>query len=166
VEARVLMMSTNNILSPLTATHHRPVQDIVLGIYYMTREKPFAKGKTAPLPTGKKCAAPTIWEWNCMPGPGSHRGERVKTTWTGFCCRRFSRRSCFFDNQSSHEQKGFGAVESICATPSGGQGHRAAADRLKDLGTNSRHVPGCRYPSTIWSFRNESPRFSNTPSMR
>ena len=48
-EARILMMSTNNILSP---AHGDPIivpsQDIVLGIYYMTREKPFAKGSTAP----------------------------------------------------------------------------------------------------------------------
>ncbi len=48
VEARVLMMSTNNILSP---AHGDPIivpsQDIVLGIYYMTREKPFAKGENS-----------------------------------------------------------------------------------------------------------------------
>jgi len=46
IEARVLMMSTNNILSP---AHGDPIivpsQDIVLGIYYMTRERPFAKGE-------------------------------------------------------------------------------------------------------------------------
>ncbi len=46
VEARVLMMSTNNILSP---AHGKPViaptQDIVLGIYYLTRDKPDAKGE-------------------------------------------------------------------------------------------------------------------------
>ena len=46
-EARILMMSTNNILSP---AHGDPIivpsQDIVLGIYYMTREKPFARGAT------------------------------------------------------------------------------------------------------------------------
>ncbi len=45
-EARVLMMSTNNVLSP---AHGEPIitatQDIVLGIYYMTREKPKAKGE-------------------------------------------------------------------------------------------------------------------------
>jgi DNA-directed RNA polymerase subunit beta' len=44
-EARVLMMSTNNILSP---AHGGPVivpsQDIVLGCYYMTRLRKFAKG--------------------------------------------------------------------------------------------------------------------------
>ena len=46
MEARVLMMSTNNILSPATG---RPIigpsQDIVLGCYYMTRERRGAKGE-------------------------------------------------------------------------------------------------------------------------
>jgi DNA-directed RNA polymerase subunit beta' len=53
MEARVLMMSTNNILSPANG---RPIivptQDIVLGCYYMTRERAFAKGE------GKVFAAP------------------------------------------------------------------------------------------------------------
>ncbi|RPI49793.1 MAG: DNA-directed RNA polymerase subunit beta', partial [Deltaproteobacteria bacterium] len=45
-EARVLMMSTNNLLSP---AHGEPIiiatQDIVLGIYYMTRDRLNAKGE-------------------------------------------------------------------------------------------------------------------------
>ncbi len=46
IEARVLMMSTNNILSPANGKPIIvPSQDIVLGIYYMTRERPFAKGE-------------------------------------------------------------------------------------------------------------------------
>jgi len=46
VEARVLMMSTNNILSPASGKPIIvPSQDIVLGLYYMTRERPFAKGE-------------------------------------------------------------------------------------------------------------------------
>jgi len=46
VEARVLMMSTNNILSPANGKPIiGPTQDIVLGLYYMTRERPFAKGQ-------------------------------------------------------------------------------------------------------------------------
>jgi DNA-directed RNA polymerase subunit beta' len=53
IEARVLMMSTNNILSP---AHGKPIivpsQDIVLGLYYMTRERPFGKGE------GKLFASP------------------------------------------------------------------------------------------------------------
>jgi len=46
MEARVLMMSTNNILSP---AHGKPVigpsQDIVLGIYYLTRLREGRKGE-------------------------------------------------------------------------------------------------------------------------
>ncbi|MEQ1876869.1 MAG: DNA-directed RNA polymerase subunit beta', partial [Bdellovibrionia bacterium] len=45
VEARVLMMSTNNILSPANGRPIiNPSQDIVLGIYWMTRIRPGAKG--------------------------------------------------------------------------------------------------------------------------
>jgi len=46
LEARVLMMSTNNILSPASGKPIIvPSQDIVLGCYYMTRSRPFAKGE-------------------------------------------------------------------------------------------------------------------------
>jgi len=46
IEARVLMMSTNNILSPASGKPIIvPSQDMVLGIYYLTREVPFAKGE-------------------------------------------------------------------------------------------------------------------------
>jgi DNA-directed RNA polymerase subunit beta' len=46
MEARVLMMSTNNLLSPANG---KPVisatQDIVLGLYSMTREEPYGRGE-------------------------------------------------------------------------------------------------------------------------
>ncbi|MGE5838353.1 MAG: DNA-directed RNA polymerase subunit beta', partial [Deltaproteobacteria bacterium] len=46
IEARVLMMSTNNILSPANGDPIIvPSQDIVLGIYYLTRERPLCKGE-------------------------------------------------------------------------------------------------------------------------
>ncbi len=45
IEARVLMMSTNNILSPASGKPIIvPSQDMVLGLYYMTRERPFVPG--------------------------------------------------------------------------------------------------------------------------
>ncbi len=44
-EARVLMMSTNNILSPASGQPIiAPTQDVVLGVYWMTRIRPGAKG--------------------------------------------------------------------------------------------------------------------------
>jgi DNA-directed RNA polymerase subunit beta' len=53
MEARVLMMSTNNILGPANGKPIIvPTQDIVLGLYYLTRERPFAKGE------GKAFASP------------------------------------------------------------------------------------------------------------
>jgi len=46
IEARVLMMSTNNLLSPASGKPVIvPTQDIVLGLYCMTRERPYAKGE-------------------------------------------------------------------------------------------------------------------------
>lgn len=45
MEARVLMMSTNNILSPANGRPIiNPTQDLVLGLYYATRAKKFARG--------------------------------------------------------------------------------------------------------------------------
>ncbi len=55
IECRVLMMSTNNILSPANGGPVIvPSQDIVLGLYYMTVERSFEKGE------GMKFCAP--WE--------------------------------------------------------------------------------------------------------
>ena len=46
IEARVLMMSTNNILSPANGEPIIvPSQDIVLGLYYLTRDRFFKKGE-------------------------------------------------------------------------------------------------------------------------
>ena len=46
IEARALMMSTNNILSPANGEPIIvPSQDVVLGLYYMTRERVNAKGE-------------------------------------------------------------------------------------------------------------------------
>ena len=46
LEARALMMSTNNILSPANGEPIIvPSQDVVLGLYYLTREKINAKGE-------------------------------------------------------------------------------------------------------------------------
>ena len=53
VESRALMMSTNNILSPASGKPIIvPTQDMVLGLYYMTRERPLALGE------GKRFASP------------------------------------------------------------------------------------------------------------
>jgi DNA-directed RNA polymerase subunit beta' len=60
LEARALMMSTNNILSPANGEPIIvPSQDVVLGLYYMTRERIGArgerKGEGSGLPTSRRC---------------------------------------------------------------------------------------------------------------
>ncbi len=46
IECRVLMMSTNNILSPANGSPIIvPSQDIVLGLYFLTVDRPFEKGE-------------------------------------------------------------------------------------------------------------------------
>lgn len=46
IEARVLMLATNNILSPASGKPIiGPTQDMVLGLYYITRERNFRKGE-------------------------------------------------------------------------------------------------------------------------
>jgi DNA-directed RNA polymerase subunit beta' len=54
MEARVLLLSTNNILSPANGKPViGPTQDIVLGCYWLTRSRPYAKG------TSKRFAGPS-----------------------------------------------------------------------------------------------------------
>ncbi|HEY0191243.1 MAG TPA: DNA-directed RNA polymerase subunit beta', partial [Kofleriaceae bacterium] len=54
MEARVLMMSTNNILSPANGKPIIvPSQDIVLGLYNLTRERPYARGEFKEAADGK-----------------------------------------------------------------------------------------------------------------
>ncbi len=46
IEARALMMASNNVLSPSTGKPVIvPTQDMILGIYYLTRERPFDAGE-------------------------------------------------------------------------------------------------------------------------
>ena len=55
LEARVLMMSTNNILSPANGKPIIvPSQDIVLGLYYMTLERPEPLGFTVKMKNGEQ----------------------------------------------------------------------------------------------------------------
>jgi len=62
IEASVLMMSSNNVLSPASgAPIAIPSQDIVLGIYYLTKAKKDAKGE------GRAFAASTTCCWRCRP---------------------------------------------------------------------------------------------------
>ena len=94
MEARVLMMSTNNILSPATG---RPIigpsQDIVLGCYYMTRERPGALGEGMRFSTPTRSGSPTTpAKWTSTRHQGAH-GRRAGRHHhrVASCCARSSR---------------------------------------------------------------------------
>ena len=65
LEARVLMMSTNNILSPANGKPIIvPSQDMVLGLYYLSmerRKRPLNSSRTKMAPRSKSCRALPIW---------------------------------------------------------------------------------------------------------
>jgi len=138
VEARALMMSTNNILSPANG---RPIivpsQDIVLGLYYMTRERSSAKG------AGKRFAgfdevriaydqgevelqAPISVRFN---------GERIETTVGRVLLYEivppeisFSTINCVM------KKKELGGLIDLAYRHSGNKATVIFADKLKDLG--------------------------------
>jgi len=83
MEARVLMMSTNNILKPANGKPIiGPTQDIVLGCYYMTRERPFARGDSKNFSSFDEVRAAYDHDAVDLQAVINVRleGERVKTT--------------------------------------------------------------------------------------
>ena len=76
IEASVLMMSSNNIMSPSNGTPIAvPSQDIVLGCYYLTKEKPRGPGRGPRLRhrRGRRRPAPRAPQGRCkagIPQPG------------------------------------------------------------------------------------------------
>jgi DNA-directed RNA polymerase subunit beta' len=83
MEARVLMMSTNNILKPANGRPIiGPTQDIVLGCYYMTRERAFARGEGKSFASFEEVRAAYDHEAVDLQAGifVRHQGERIKTT--------------------------------------------------------------------------------------
>jgi len=138
IESRVLVMSTNNILSP---AHGSPIivasQDIVLGIYYLTRERPFAKGEN------KIFANPE--EVRSAYDSGSvdlHakitvriKGERVETTVGRVLLYEIVPDEIPFDLVNKvMDKKALAGLIDYCYRKVGAKATVILADRLKDLG--------------------------------
>ncbi len=87
LEARALMMSSNNILSPANGDPIIvPSQDVVLGLYYMTRERVNAKGEGM-LFTDVQEVHRAYENRACRPasqGEGAHRRVRAQNESGGF----------------------------------------------------------------------------------
>ena len=138
IEARVLMMSTNNILSPATGRPIiGPTQDIVLGCYYMSRERPGAAGE------GMVFA--NVDELRCAFDAGELHihaaikvrvdGELVETTCGRILMREIVPEAIPFDfiNQVM-DKKALGELIDQCYRRLGNKATVILADRLRTLG--------------------------------
>jgi DNA-directed RNA polymerase subunit beta' len=141
MEARVLMMSTNNILSPANGKPIIvPTQDIVLGIYYMTRERAFAKGE------GKVFSAPE--EVRAAYDQGEldlqakitvrMSGKRVETTTGRVLLWEIVPKRIGFDAINKvMDKKQLGNLIDLCYRLCGEKETVLLADRIRSLGYNN-----------------------------
>ena len=138
IEARVLMMSTNNILSPANGEPIIvPSQDIVLGIYYMTRQRLGVKGE------GKMYASPDevriaydAGELDLQAGITVRmNGRRVDTTTGRVLLSEVVPEDMGFDRVNRvMTKKELKNLIAECYRFSGTKATVLLADRLKDLG--------------------------------
>jgi len=145
-EAKNLLMSTHNILSPATGKPIiKPSQDIVLGIYYMTKEKALAPGE------GKSFSHPTEVRRAFDKGEIDlhakisvmNNGEKVETTTGRILFKEIvsSNIPLKFDNSKDNKNynKEIGSKElseliSLCYRCCGQKETALFCDRLKELG--------------------------------
>lgn len=138
VEARSLMMSTNNILSP---AHGKaviaPTQDVVLGLYNATRERPGALGE------GKIFSSPGEVRVAYDQGAVDLQakiivrldGERVETTVGRILLAEIAPPEIpFSDINRVMKKKELGALIDAAFLKAGNKATVIFADRLKDLG--------------------------------
>ncbi len=148
MEARVLMMSTNNILSP---AHGKPIivptQDIVLGLYYLTRERALAhgEGRTFSSPAEVRAAydhgevdlqAKIICRMDQFDVEGEPAGRaRVETTVGRVILADILPRKIQFSAINKvMDKKTLGNLIDICYRTSGEKETVILADRLRSLG--------------------------------
>jgi DNA-directed RNA polymerase subunit beta' len=138
LEARVLMMSTNNILSPASGRPIiLPTQDMVLGIYYMTRERAMVKGE------GRIFSNPTEVSMAYDSGALS-LNAKIKVRINGQLVETTSGRVMLYEIVPSvipfsvvnktMDKKAIGELVDRCYRVAGNKETVLLADRLKDLG--------------------------------
>jgi len=138
LESRVLMMSTNNILSPANGKPIIiPTQDMVLGIYYMTRTRTKAKGE------GKSFASPEEVSIAYETGQLSLQakikarveGKLVETTPGRILLYEIVPHAISFDViNKTMDKKSIGELVDRCYRIAGQKETVLLADRLKNLG--------------------------------
>ncbi|MBI5234069.1 MAG: DNA-directed RNA polymerase subunit beta' [Deltaproteobacteria bacterium] len=137
-EARVLMMSTNNILSPASGKPIIiPTQDIVLGLYYLTRERFCVKGEAKVFSSFDELRA--AYEFGEVHLQARikvrHEGRLVETT-VGRMFLMEVVPSCisFEEINRVMDKKQLASLIDICYRRAGNKETVILADRLKNMG--------------------------------
>jgi DNA-directed RNA polymerase subunit beta' len=160
MEARVLMMSTNNILGPANGKPIIvPTQDIVLGLYYLTRERPFARGEgrvfsspeevrmaydngEAHLQARITCRMPARSEKG-KGGPTAVGGERVETTVGRVLLSEILPEEIPFTAINKvMDKRQLANLVDVCYRVAGNKATVILADRLRTLGYNHATMAG------------------------
>ncbi|MBI1911272.1 MAG: DNA-directed RNA polymerase subunit beta' [Deltaproteobacteria bacterium] len=138
VEARVLMMSTNNILSP---AHGKPIivptQDIVLGLYYLTRNRPGVKGEAKRFSSKDEVrAAYDSSEVHLQAGIKLKLDGNIVDTTVGrvILSEIIPTSITFAEINKVMDKKRLADLIDICYRRAGSKETVILADRLKDLG--------------------------------
>ena len=138
VEARVLMMSTNNILSPANG---RPIivptQDVVLGLYYMTRPRRGSRGEGKVFSSFEEVRAAFDQDVVDLQAPISlrYRGKRVETTVGRALLYEIVPDEVDFSQVNRvMNKKSLGELVDVTYRMCGNKACVILADRLKDLG--------------------------------
>ena len=172
MEARVLMMSTNNILSPANGKPIIvPSQDIVLGLYYMTRERPFAQGRVPqqdgePRRASVRSAACFALARRSAHGVRPRRGRpaggrsacridgelRRRPRSAACCCTRSCPKQLPFKTVNRvMGKKQLADLIDLCYRACGQKETVLLADKLRTLGYTLRDArPASRSASTTW----------------
>ena len=137
-EARILMMSTNNILSP---AHGKPIivptQDIVLGLYYLTSERYGVKGEGRRFSSFEEVLAAYEAEVTELHARVKVKvdGELVTTTVGRVLLREVVPAIIKFEEINMvMDKKELAELIDICYRRAGNKETVILADRLKDLG--------------------------------
>ena len=129
LEARVLMMSTNNILHPANGQPIIvPSQDIVLGLYYVSIMREGMPGQ------GMNFGNMAELE-HALHAKAIHLHTKIKYRWEGIDQRRQGRQALDRNHRGSRHARQFAAEASAGHV----RGHQQADDQARDLG---RHRSG------------------------
>lgn len=144
LEARMLVLSTHNILSP---AHGRPIdiptQDMVLGIYYVTKANPDARGKKVPFASVNEAVLAYHFGHVDLHGVVKLRsdGQIIETTVGRILFNEIVPEGIPFVNETLSKKQ----VESLVTRVHDLVGNRGTVeflDRLKDFGFHHATISG------------------------